>query len=99
MTSVEKFDGSNLIYDLQAKDIIARNRIFNTIGDVLPSQSQKPIVKLYKTVLTEEYKRYLKFHSSKEKQTDFIFSGGLKSVHDMRELENMKQSQSLTENL
>lgn len=37
----------------QAKDIIARNRIFNTIGEVLPTQSQKPIVKLYKTVLTE----------------------------------------------
>ena len=41
--------------------------------------------KLYKTALSEEYKRFLKFHASKEKQTDFIFSGGLKSAHDIQE--------------
>ena len=37
----------------------------------------------------KEYKRYLKFHSSKERQTDFIFSGGLKSAYDLREMENL----------
>ena len=57
---------------------------------VLPAQSQKPLVKLYKTMLTEDYKRYLKFHSSKERQTDFIFSGGLKSAYDLREMEGLR---------
>lgn len=74
---------------IKAKDVIARNRIFNTIAEVLPAQSQKPLVKLFKTMLTEDYKRYLKFHSSKERQTDFIFSGGLKSAYDLRELEKI----------
>ena len=74
---------------IKAKDVIARNRIFNTIAEVLPAQSQKPLVKLYKTMLTEDYKRYLKFHSSKERQTDFIFSGGLKSAYDLREIEKI----------
>merc|ERR1712212_133636 len=71
---------------IQACDIITRNRIFNMISEVLPVQNTKPIVKLYKTALSEEYKRFLKFHASKEKQADFIFSGGLKSATDIQQI-------------
>merc|ERR1711885_6022 len=77
---------------IKARDIITRNRIFNMLSEVLPVQNTKPIVKLYKTALSEEYKRFLKFHASKEKQTDFIFSGGLKSATDIQQMNTASTS-------
>merc|ERR1712147_502549 len=69
---------------IKARDIITRNRIFNMLSEVLPVQNTKPIVK--------EYKRFLKFHASKEKQTDFIFSGGLKSATDIQQMNTASTS-------